>query len=200
MLSYSGCRHIHRSVSEEKEPCLQRIGTLKGFNFAWLFWGTLSSLCSPGDLREYMPSTNHPQSLLSDGLFCARQVHDDNPCCLLWSCDHNFFLMQGFIMHCFPLCVSKQVTLLSEILLMSLFPVYGVIFTWSYHRVPGNMHFVVITYYFTCRKLHQHLQLQRHSMRGFYSQGEGRAAKQWGQQDDCTLRILMHTMSKNRLV
>jgi len=57
-------------------------------------------------------------------------------------------------MYCFPLCISKQVTFLSAILLMSLFPVYDIIFTWSYHRVLGNMHFIVITYYFTLRKLY----------------------------------------------
>lgn len=57
-------------------------------------------------------------------------------------------------MYCFPLCVSKQVTLLSAILLMSLFPVYDIIFTWSYHGVPGNTHFIVITYYFTLHKLY----------------------------------------------
>lgn len=57
-------------------------------------------------------------------------------------------------MYCFPLCVSKQVTLLSAILLMSLFPVYDIIFTWSYHGVPGKTHFIVITYYFTLHKLY----------------------------------------------
>lgn len=57
-------------------------------------------------------------------------------------------------MYCFSLSVSKQVTLRSAILLMSLFPVCDIIFTWSYHRVPGNMQFIVITYYFTLHKLY----------------------------------------------
>lgn len=102
-------------------------------------------LAQKRDAREEMPSTNHPHSPLSGGFLCARQVHDDIPHCLLWSCDYNFFLMQVFIMCCFPLCLSKQVILLSANLFMNLFPVYGIIFTRSYHRVPGNMHFIVIT-------------------------------------------------------
>lgn len=57
-------------------------------------------------------------------------------------------------MCCFPLCLSKQVIPLSANLFMNLFPVYGIIFTWSYHRVPGNMHFIVITYYFTLHGLY----------------------------------------------
>lgn len=91
-----------------------------------------TELVQKRDLREEMPSTNHPQSPLSAGLLCARQVHDDIPHCLLGSCGYNFFLMQVFIMCCFPLCLSKQVILLSANLFMNLFPGYGIIFTWSY--------------------------------------------------------------------
>lgn len=129
-----------------KRPRYQRIGPLKEVNVSFLVWSTLNSLCKRGTCERRCP----PQIILKAlclVLYFARQVHDDIPQCLLWSCGYNFFLMQVFIMCCFALCLSKQVILLSANLFMNLFPVYGIIFTWSYHRVPGNMHFIVITYF-----------------------------------------------------
>lgn len=124
------------------------------------------------DPREEMPSTNHPQSPLSGGLLCARQVHDDIPHCLLGSCGYNFFLMQVFIMCCFPLCLSKQVILLSANLFMTLFPVYGIIFTWSYQSPREHVfHCYYLLFYITQVVLTS--PLQRYSMGGFCSSALG---------------------------
>lgn len=56
--------------------------------------------------------------------------------------------------------------------------------------VPGNMHFIVITYYFILHRLYWHHHSRDIPWVGF-------AAELWGQEDGCTLSLPRCTFSRN---